>query len=125
MKQYNSGPLLGGLKELASRTMTYVSFINFTLMAITAYEVSLRTFFHQYIPWMSFALYFSLLILLVIVAMVIEYKFIIPSHYTFLNKQEYQHQSLLARDLQLIKEHLGIKDEDIVDAIILSICGIL
>ena len=106
VKQYNFGPWLGGFKDLFSRTMLYISIINFILIAITAYDVTLRSFVLQYLPWISFWIYLVILIGVVLLAMVLEFKFIIPSHYTFLNKQEFEHQNLIRKELEDIRKEL-------------------
>ncbi len=111
VRQYNFGPWLGGLKDLFSRTTLYISIINFILIAITAYEVTLKSLILQYVPWMSFWVYFLTLVAIVLLVMVLEFKFIVPSHYTFINKQEYEHQSLYAKDLKEIKERLKMIEE--------------
>jgi len=105
-RQYNFGPWLGGFKDLFSRTMLYISIINFILIAITAYHVTLKVFLLQYLPWMSFWMYFIGLVVIVLLAMVLEFKFIIPSHYTFLNRQEFEHQNLIRKELEGIKKEL-------------------
>jgi len=105
-KQYNFGPWLGGLKDLFSRTMLYISIINFILIAVTAYNVTLKAFLLQYVPWITFWMYFAVLVTIVLLAMALEFKFIVPSHYTFLNKQEFEHQNLIRQELKEIKDIL-------------------
>lgn len=111
-RQYNFGPIVGGFKDLASRTMIYVSVLNFILISATAYHTTLKDFIFQYSPWVTFPVYMAFLIIVVLIAMALEYKFIVPSSYTFLNKQEYEHRNLLRRDLRKIMKHLGISSEE-------------
>lgn len=107
IKQYNFGPWVGGFKDLFSRTMLYISIVNFILIAVTAYDVTLKSFILQYVPWISFWMYFLILIVVVLLAMVLEFKFIVPSHYTFLNKQEFEHQNLIRKELEGVKNELS------------------
>ena len=105
-KQYNLGPWLGGLKDLASRAIFYLSLLNFVQISATFYYLTLRPNYLQYISWLNFWTYFGTLTFLVLIVMILEYKFIIPSMYTFLNRQEYLHQNLLKKDLKEILDKL-------------------
>ena len=105
-QQYNIGPWLGGLKDLASRAVFYLSLLNFVQISATFYYITLKPNYQQYFSWLSFGLYFGVLAFLTLVVMFLEYKFIIPSMYTFLNRQEYSHQNLLRQDLKKILDKL-------------------
>ena len=105
-KQYNSGPWLGGFKDLASRTIMYLSALSFTQISATFYYTTLKPVVAQHAPWISFGLYFSVLVFLILLIMLLEYKFIVPSSYTFQNWQEYSHQNLIRGDLRKILDRL-------------------
>ena len=116
LKQYNVGTSVGGLKDITMRTMFYVSALNFIMLVITSYSVSLRDFMSEYVEWFSFPVFFGFLILILIIAIIIEYKFILPSQWQFANKQQYEHKSPVRLDLEEIKDrlteiekHLGIE----------------
>ena len=116
LKQHNIGGSIGGLKDLTMRTMFYVSALNFIMLVITSYSVSLRDFMGKYVEWFSFPIFFGILILILIISMIIEYKFILPSQWQFANKQQYEHKNPIRLDLEEIKdrmtkieEHLGIE----------------
>lgn len=106
LKQYNLGPWLGGLKDLAQRTVFYVALLNFVLISITAYNTTLKAYILPHIPWFSFPIFIALLLLLVAVAMVLEYKFILPSTLSYLNRQFYIHQNPIRSDLDKILKKL-------------------
>ncbi|KKN23701.1 hypothetical protein LCGC14_0902260 [marine sediment metagenome] len=105
-KQYNLGPWLGGFKDLASRTMVYVSAISFTQITATFYYTTLFPNLKETVPWLTFWMFFGTLVLMVLVIMLIEYKFILPSSYTFLNEQEYKHENLIRKDIRLLQEEM-------------------
>jgi len=95
----------------------YLSMINFALIAPTAYAV-LKPSIVGIIPWMSFGVFIGILVGLVLVTMFLEYKFMMPSHIAFLNKQVYKHESPVRKDLrevlkrlERIEEKLGIEEE--------------
>ncbi len=102
LKQYTIGPWLGGLKDLSSRTVFYMTPINLFMLAATTYHVTARDFIWQFAPWVNFWMFFSGLVLIVIGAMVIEYKVIFPSSVFFSNIQGYKHGNLIRRDLETI-----------------------
>jgi len=105
-KQYNLGPWLGGFKDLASRTMVYVSAISFTQISATFYYTTLYPNLKNTAPWITFWVFFATLVLVVLAIMLIEYKFIIASSYTFLNKQEYEHENLIRKDIRTLRTEL-------------------
>lgn len=113
IKQYNFGPFLGGLKDMATYTAFYVTILNFTLIAVTAYNTTLREYILSKVPWFSFPLFMAALIVLVLIGMVCEFKFIYPSIWVFRNRQEYTHQSLLRKDLKKILDRLDELEEEI------------
>lgn len=112
LKQYDTGAHIGGLKDLALRTMVYVTAMNFILLVITAYSVSLRSWMAHYVTWFNFPVFLGILIGLLLLAMLIEYKFILPSTWHFINQQQYEHKNLIRRDLNEISRRLdGIEKQ--------------
>jgi len=105
-KQYSTGPWLGGLKDLASRAVFYLSLLNFIQISATFYYITLKPNYQWFLPWVSFGAYFGILMFLVLIVMFLEYKFVIPSTYMFLNRQEYLHQNLIRKDLRRLQEKL-------------------
>lgn len=93
-KQYTISPLVGGVKDLAQRTMFYVSAINFVLLIITTFSVS------QLVNQIGLFVFVGIIIVVLLLAMAIEYKFILPSSWVFINKQRYKHGEPLIKDIQ-------------------------
>jgi type I restriction-modification system DNA methylase subunit len=106
IKQYNFGPLIGGIKDIAQYTAFYVTIINFILIAVTAYNTTLRDWILKELPWFSFPIFIVTLVVLVGIAMILEFKFVYPSIWAFRNKQEYTHTSLLRKDLKEVLDRL-------------------
>ncbi len=106
MKQVNLGPWVGMLKDLASRTVFYVSILTFINIAIATWNTTLRAFFFQYADWITFWMYLAFLLTLIALAMLLEYTLVVPSTYIFLNKQTYIHQNPIVSDLEYIKRML-------------------
>lgn len=101
LKQRDVGSQLGGAKELLMRTMFYITAINFLLIAVTAYHTTLRVYFP-----ISFWGFLGILVAIVVIAMVLEYKIILPSSIVFLNTQAYKHKNPLVDDVLEIKKKL-------------------
>jgi len=106
LKQYPANKKIGGFKDIALHTAAWLSFVNFGLIAVTAYHTTLREFILAYIPWMSLIIFMLLLSLCVAIFMVIEYKFIIPSTWAFRNAQQYEHKYPIKKDLEKLSKKL-------------------
>jgi hypothetical protein len=103
-------PYIGAVKNLLASIMFYVGMLNFVMIAAMFY----RTF------WLELWIFIAIIAVIIIIAMIIEYKFVIPSTYSFGNTQGYIHNSPLVADLQkalkkleelekLIKEQSNVK----------------
>jgi len=105
-KQYKL-PWVGGAKEMLAQTVFYISMINFVLIAITAYNTTLRTYLQSWLPGFQLWMFFAILTTLVIIIMIIEYKFIAPSLYSFRSKQMFEHESKVMDELRDIKKKVA------------------
>lgn len=99
--QKNTGQWIGAVHVLLGRTTFYISIINFFLLIVTAYYTTLRHFIP--IPFIWF-MFFALL--LVVLAMVVEYVVILPSSIIFNNIQMYKHNNPLKDDIQTVLKRL-------------------
>ena len=106
LRQYTLG-WIGGFKDILTMTIFYMSIINFCLVAITAYNTGLREWLLVYFPWMKIYIFFGVLLLIALFAMIMEYKFVYPSFYAFRSQQEYKHKSPIQRDLAKCLEELN------------------
>ena len=118
-------PWIGGLKDIFTMVVFYMSILNFTLVAITAYNTGIRDWLMAHgLSWIKVYIWLGFMAIIALVAMLIEYKIVYPSFYAFRSRQEYKHESpfrklqeeILAR-LKEISERLdklegkGNKDE--------------
>jgi len=106
MRQHAVGSWLGGLKDLIMRVLLYVSLINFLLIVATAYNTTLRDTLQVWAPWLSFPVFLGALVLLLLLLMILEYKVVLPSSWSFVNKQQYEHQSPVKEQLDRIEKIL-------------------
>jgi len=119
-KQYRL-PWIGGFKEMLAQTVFYISMINFVLIAITAYNTTLRTYLQSWIPSFQLWMFFLALVTLVFLIMIVEYKFIAPSLYSFRSRQMFEHESKIMDILKRIEGRIGkaenVKDKQVVVAV--------
>ena len=106
-------PWIGPLKDIVMSTVFYISIINFILISVTAYYTTLRPFLLIYAPWFKIWMWLSLLVGIVLVMMVLEYKFVYASWYTFRNKQEATHENLIIKRIDELEKKLGLPRKDI------------
>ena len=118
LKQYDVGPWVGALKDLAGRTMFYMTPINLFMLAATTYHITARDFMWQYAPWVNFWLFFAGLVLIAICAMIIEFKVVFPSSIFFSNTQSYKHGNLIRKDLETVLREIRKIDArlDVIEA---------
>ena len=111
LKQYDikqlkwAGSFIGVLYLVAP----LIGMAGYVMTAITMYTV-LIPYMKASFAWMTLPLFFLFLIVIVIVVLLLFFKFVYPSYYAFLNRQMYIHKNPIQKDLQLIKEKLGIKE---------------
>ncbi len=108
-------PWIGPLKDIAMSTVFYMSIINFILIAVTAYYTTLRPFLLVYAPWFKVWMWLGLLVIIVLVMMVLEYKFVYASWYTFRNRQEFEHENLIRKEIQELRKDLGLRKKEDAD----------
>ena len=105
-------PWIGPLKDIVMSTVFYISIINFILLSVTAYYTTLRPFLLIYAPWFKIWMWLSLLVGIVLVMMVLEYKFVYASWYTFRNKQEATHENLIIKRIDELEKKLLEGEEE-------------
>jgi hypothetical protein len=82
-----------------------IGFFGYAMTAITMYTVVLP-YTRQYIPWLTFQLFALIGAILLATGMLLFYKFVYPSYYAFLMKQQYIHQNPMQEDMQTVKREL-------------------
>lgn len=105
-KQHQLGQLPGATKNVMSNTLVYVGYINFLLIVAIAYNTTFRDLLERYIPWLTFPMFVGVTIVIVGMAMLLEYKLMMPSAWHFQQKQLWQHQSPIRAELKRIQQKL-------------------
>ena len=99
--QRDTGQLIGAVHVLLGRTTFYISILNFFMLIVTAYYTTIRNLVS--IPFIWFVL--SMLVV-ILIAMVLEYVVILPSTIIFNNVQAYKHENPFKDDIKLILNRL-------------------
>lgn len=98
-KQYKT-PGVGAFKETMAQALWWGTPINFAMIAGTFYYTTIR----HIAPWVNPYLFFIVLGVGLVVALVVEYKFILPSLWSFREKQMFSHQSEVMDELKRLKK---------------------
>ena len=106
---------LGGLKTILIHTVFYVNMANFVLIALTAYNTTIKTYLVAYAPWLTLPIFMVIIMVFTGVAMWLEYKYVYPSYIRFQNQQEWEHQNLIRDELTKITQELRELKEKIGD----------
>ena len=109
MKQWNI-PWLGAFMESFFVTLPLLSVINFWAI-ITVLYTTVRPHLLQYAPWVTMWLFVGCITLLGIIGMVLVYKFVLPSIWTFRQDQMFKHNSNIVDLLKNIDERLARLEE--------------
>jgi len=87
-------PLIGPIMDLLSYTAVWIGWLNFVMVAVTAYNTTLRPYLLVYIPWMKLWIFMLFLFCTFVLVILLVYKFIVPSYYEFRGQQYQQHGNM-------------------------------
>jgi len=86
LKQHNL-PVVGPIKNILAQTLFYFNAINFAQITTMAYWTTYRSWILVHVPWLSLPILLGFLLAGIALMMVLEYKFVATSFYTFQSKQ--------------------------------------
>ena len=102
-KQRQIGSIPGAIKIIWTHIAVYVNAMTFILVMVTAYHTTVYP-----VTGIDFPVYASCLGLIIIVAMILEYKYIMPSSFRFHFDQSIAHSSLFKNMISNIDNKLDI-----------------
>lgn len=113
-----SGSYIGGILETYQRSAVIVNAIQFLSVLIILYTTSAQPFIIEYVPWFTFPLYLLSACIGVLLLMVLVKILVIPSAYTFFNRQAWDNNNPMRSKLEKMEENqkkimekLGIEDK--------------
>ena len=98
-------PRLGGFIDALYGSLPMLSAVNFVSILIVLYT-DVQPYLIEYVPWMKLWMFGSILATLVLLLMLVVYKFILPSIWTFRGKQMFSYNSKIMDKLNAIEERL-------------------
>ena len=112
LKQQKAPIWPSALRAVYARTTSYTGFASFWMLLAVMYETVAKKHINNisWLPNLSFVDFVVIFVVGFLIAMVIEWKIMIPSGYAYQNEQEYKHRSPIREDLDKIKKKLGIED---------------
>ena len=120
MKQAKVKTWLGGFQVQLSTSMShYVVYINMSLVGMMFWYTTASPALRPYAPWIAWWMFASIMFVIIVSVMIIDYKFMLSSRQGFMNKQAYKHENLIVKDVARIEKNLkklfkemGIEYED-------------
>lgn len=100
-EQKNIGSFIGGLKTIFSSVTFYIGLINFVLLVPTAYNTTLK----YYLP-ISFIGFVTIIFILLIFAMYVEYTWFMPSSIRFANDQSWKFNNPIRREFENLNKRI-------------------
>lgn len=104
LKQRNV-PRLGALIDSLYTSLPILSIINF-LSILTVLYATTKGYLDVWAPWLTFWMFICFLGSLTLATMVVIYKFVLPSVWTFRQKQMFGYESKLISTLEDINKRL-------------------
>lgn len=96
---------LGELYDSFLAALPLISGINFVSILTILYS-DIRPYLLVHIPWMTLPIFFGLVMVLTLIAMVFVYKYLIPSVWVFRGNQMFGHKNGVSDKLDEILERL-------------------
>ena len=106
LRQHNI-PWIGQLKDMAVMTMFYVGILNTLMIAITAYGTTMRPFLLLHMPWFKLWMLIALVVIVALVGMLLEYLLVYASYFSFRNKQEFEHENLVRKEIEGLRQDIA------------------
>jgi len=98
---------LGGLRELSGRLSFYIGILNLLFTGSMNYYLVVKNI----LP-INITVFIFVILGFLVIATFVDYVWIYPSHVAFTSNQFYVHDNPITKDLKLIKEKLGINENE-------------
>lgn len=115
--KYYNGSYIGGLLDTYARASIVIGSMQFLIVVVILYTTSIQPNLARFAPWMTFAHYIIIALLLMLGLMVFSRLLITPSAYTYSNRQVWGNNNpmrakleQMERNQKKIMEKLGIDD---------------
>jgi len=99
LKQSHPRLWLGAARDMMQRAQSYYGLMNALLLLVTVYTVREVTI-QKYIPGMTFPLFLVVIMVVMLIVVLLDYKLIYPSQIAFHQHEAYKHRSLVRKDFE-------------------------
>jgi hypothetical protein len=94
--------------------LPFLGIVNFAFITIAMYA-SVRPYIYPIFPWLNIGIFFGVVVFLTLIAILLIYKFIVPSLWHFRGKQMFYESDILSR-IKKIEKKLGVEDDEKSDS---------
>jgi hypothetical protein len=101
---------MGGIKHSMGQIGIYVSFINLILLIITSYNTG---WVQRYFVGLNFFQFTGIIIGLILMALLFEFKVDMPNYFGFWNQQFWRHDNPLRQNLEAMNRKIDELKEEI------------
>jgi len=98
--------MVGMARDMLTRAQSYYALMNGSMMLITVYTVR-ETTIKTHLPWMNFGIFFGIVIGLLSLVMIMDYKLVYPSQIAFHQHEAWKHRSPVRKDFEALREQLN------------------
>ena len=104
--KFFGGAYIGAILDTYGKAAALVSGVQFLMLIIILYTTSAGPYIQKYAPWLSFPFYLTVALVGVLILMVLARLFILPSSYTFFNRQVWGYNNPMRAKLEEMEEKL-------------------
>jgi len=101
---------LGAFTDSLFATLPLLSVINFLSIQTVLYA-NVKEYILPWAPWLTFVWFIALMVLITLGAMVLVYKFVIPSLWVWRGSQLYGHQSILMDEIKGLRAKMDEREK--------------
>lgn len=105
LKQYNI-PWLGALVDSLYTSLPVLSIINFLSISTVLYA-TIKEYLFTWAPWLSFGWFILILTICTLSMMIGVYTFVLPSLWTFRNRQMNKYDSDVLTEIRKLREEVA------------------
>lgn len=100
-------PVVGAVVDSLYTSLPVLSILNF-LSIITVLYSTIREYLLTWAPWLTFGWFLIVLVILTVVMMLTMYLYVLPSIWTFRNKQMNAYESELLQEVRALRREVKI-----------------
>ena len=97
---------IGTFRQLFGGASTWITLAVLAFTAITAWNTPTAMIIREYIPWLNLGVFMSIIVLVMVVAVWVEHKFVQPAIMLYWNKMHFTHGNPQQKQLDRIEKKI-------------------